>query len=387
MIGLEGVSTQALSGLIGAIYDCALDPQHWPATCREMADLSESTAGGICVHDLRQVRNDQLFVFGYQPAFLEKLGSQYAQSPMALADVVANIGDVSTLSAQRRHFSESRFFREVMEPFGLVDIIWFPALRTAGRMASLHASRSEKAAHYEQRDVSLFKLLAPHVCRALAISNVLDIRALRSEMLEKTLDGLVAGVFLVARDGHVVYMNPAAERQIRTGHSVRLVNNQICPTDPRARAALSKAIEAAMRDDADRDMSEHSVAIPNGVGGGYVATLLPIERGQRRGMLAPFAASVAVFMQDPVQATLMPGEAFARLHGLTGGELRVLLALSQGLGGMEAADMLGISEPTVRTHLQHMYSKTGTSKQAKLLHLLHNSTPPIHAQQTTRQIA
>ena len=58
----------------------------------------------------------------------------------------------------------------------------------------------------------LFKLLSPHVCRALAISDALDIRALRSEMLEKTLDGLSAGVFLTARDGHVVHMNAAAQR-------------------------------------------------------------------------------------------------------------------------------------------------------------------------------
>jgi DNA-binding CsgD family transcriptional regulator len=93
---------------------------------------------------------------------------------------------------------------------------------------------------------------------------------------------------------------------------------------------------------------------------------------QRRAVLAPFAASVAVFTKDPVQAPLLPGEAFARLYKLTGGELRVLLALAQGLGGKEAADMLGISEPTVRTHLQHMFSKTGTPRQADLLHLLQN---------------
>ena len=49
---------------IGAIYDCALDPQQWPDTCRRISDLCESTAGGICVHDMRHVQNDQLFVFG-----------------------------------------------------------------------------------------------------------------------------------------------------------------------------------------------------------------------------------------------------------------------------------------------------------------------------------
>lgn len=327
------------------------------------------------------MQNDQLFVFGYQPEFLERLGKHYAQSPMATADIVSNIGDVSALSMERHELLESWFFREVLKPFGLLDIIWFPALRTGGRMASMHASRGEKAPQYEQREIGLFKLLSPHVCRALTISDALDIRVLRSEMLEKTLDVLVAGVFLTARDGRVVYMNAAAERQIRTGTSIRIVNNRIFPADLAARAALSKAIDAAACDDIDKDMSEHSLAIPDVHGAGYVATLLPVERGQRRDIVAPFAASVAVFMQDPAEVPLMPGEAFARLYKLTGGELRVLLALAQGLGAKEAADMLGISEPTVRTHLQHIFSKTDTPRQSDLLRLLQNSTPPIRAPQ------
>jgi DNA-binding CsgD family transcriptional regulator/PAS domain-containing protein len=378
VIGLDAVSAQALSDTIGAIYDCALDPQQWPDACRKIADLCESTAGGICVHDMRHTQNDQLFVFGYQPEFLEKLGPNYAQSPMAASDVVADIGDVSALSMDRHDFVESRFFRDVLQPFGVQDIIWFPALRTGGRMASMHASRREKAPHYQQGEIGLFKLLSPHVCRVLAISDALDIRALRSEMLERTLDGLVAGVFLTARDGRIVYMNAAAERQIKTGNSIRIVNNRICPTDSATRAALSKAIDEAARTDTDKAMSECSLAIPDVEGGpGYVASLLPVERGQRRDILAPFAASVAVFTQDPIQAPLMPGEAFARLYKLTGGELRVLLALAQGLGAKEAAEMLGIGEPTVRTHLQRIFSKTETARQADLVRLLQNSTPPI----------
>ena len=90
------LSNAEFSGVVDTIYDCALDPHRWPATCRKIADLCESTAGGICVHDVRHVQNDQLFVFGYQPEFLEKFGANYAQSPMAAADVVSNVGDVSS---------------------------------------------------------------------------------------------------------------------------------------------------------------------------------------------------------------------------------------------------------------------------------------------------
>ncbi|MBR1200224.1 helix-turn-helix transcriptional regulator [Bradyrhizobium sp. AUGA SZCCT0240] len=377
MIDLEGVSAQALSDTIGAIYDCALDPQLWPETCRKIADLCESTGGGICVHDMRHVQNDQLFVFGYQPEFLEKLGSQYAQSPMAAADIVASVGDVNILSTDRQELLESRFYRDVLAPFALTDMIWFPALRTGGRMASMHASRKDQAPHYQQLEIGLFKLLSPHVCRALTISDALDIRTLRSEMLEKTLDVLAAGVFLAARDGRVVYMNEAAERQVRAGTSIRILNNRLDPVDPAASAALSMAIDRAARE--DDGGGQRSLAIPSGTGAGYIATLLPVQRGQRADIVAPFAASVAIFMQDPLEAPMMPGEAFARLHKLTGGELRVLLALAQGLGAKEAADMLGISEPTVRTHLQHMFAKTHTLRQADLLRLLQASTPAVRA--------
>ncbi len=41
--------------------------------------------------------------------------------------------------------------------------------------------------------------------------------------------------------------------------------------------------------------------------------------------------------------------------------------------------MLGIGEPTVRTHLQRMFSKTGTSRQVELLRLLQSAAPPIRA--------
>ena len=56
-----------------------------------------------------------------------------------------------------------------------------------------------------------------------------------------------------------------------------------------------------------------------------------------------------------------------------------VLAMAPGLSVKEAAALLGIGEVTARTHLQHAYAKTGTSKQTELLNLLNNSSPPITA--------
>ena len=53
--------------------------------------------------------------------------------------------------------------------------------------------------------------------------------------------------------------------------------------------------------------------------------------------------------------------------------------MAPGLSVKEAAEMLGIGETTTKTHLQHIYGKTGTSKQTELLHLFMSSTPPVGA--------
>ena len=85
---------------------------------------------------------------------------------------------------------------------------------------------------------------------------------------------------------------------------------------------------------------------------------------------------VAIFVQDPIVMPPFPGQAFAELYGLTRSELRVLLAMVPGLSVKEAAEVLGIGENTAKTHLQHIHSKTGTSKQTELMRLFMSSTPP-----------
>jgi DNA-binding CsgD family transcriptional regulator/PAS domain-containing protein len=380
MIGLERVSAQALSDTIGAIYDCALDPQRWLHAIRRIIDLMESAAGALCVHDLRNTQNVHLFEVGYSKEFSDTFQLHYERSPIAAASIVGGVGDVQTLSMMSpdNELLESRFYHEALKPFGFRDFIGFQALRTSGRIASIHASRRESAPRFSEREFSLLTLLVPHVCRTAAISDALDIRTLNSDMLEATLDGLAAGVYLLARDTRVVYMNAAAERQIKTGNALRVTGNRLIPTDPQARADLAKAVDDLAKGETETS-GRFSLAIPDAGGAGCVATLLPLERGERRNVLAPFAAAVAVFVQESAQIAMMPGEAFAKLYGLTGGELRVLLALAQGLGGKEAADMLGVSESTVRTHLQRIFSKTGTSRQAELLQLLQSSAPPTKA--------
>ena len=68
------------------------------------------------------------------------------------------------------------------------------------------------------------------------------------------------------------------------------------------------------------------------------------------------------------------------LKSWVSGELRVALAMAPGLAPQEAADMLGIGLQTVKTHLQRIFQKTGTSRQADLVGLMTRLSAPAKGQ-------
>jgi integral membrane sensor domain MASE1/DNA-binding CsgD family transcriptional regulator len=205
--------------------------------------------------------------------------------------------------------------------------------------------------------------------RAAATADALTLTQIRSEALEATLNALTSGVYIADCHGLVHYMNPAAKRQIGTGNAIRVENGQLAPNNQKARLALVKAIDEAIADEANLPTSCRNIALP-GVGdkAGLIATVV---------RLGALPGTAAIFVQDPILTPLFPGKAFAELYGLTRSELRVLLAMAPGRCVKEAAQMLGVCESTAKTHLSHIYSKTGTSKQTELMHLFMSSSPPV----------
>jgi DNA-binding CsgD family transcriptional regulator/PAS domain-containing protein len=215
--------------------------------------------------------------------------------------------------------------------------------------------------------------------QAVAISDALDLKSIRSEALESTLNALTCGVYLTDRYGNIAYMNRAAKHQAGTSNAIRVTNNHLAPIDRVAGLAFAKALDEATADEAELATSGFAIALPGSGTTGLIATILPLAGGQGKSSCGTFSGMAAVFVQDQILVTPSSGDAFAKLYGLTASELRVLLAMAPGLSVKEAAEMLAISETTAKTHLQHIYFKTRTSKQTELMHLFMSSTPPVQS--------
>src|SRR4051812_26093404 len=83
--------------------------------------------------------------------------------------------------------------------------------------------------------------------------------------------------------------------------------------------------------------------------------------------------------QNPSDGAAPPMEAIALLYGLTTAERNVLEHIAESHSPQETADHLGVSVNTVKTHLQKIFAKTGTARQADLVRLIARSTAPLKA--------
>jgi DNA-binding CsgD family transcriptional regulator len=80
-----------------------------------------------------------------------------------------------------------------------------------------------------------------------------------------------------------------------------------------------------------------------------------------------------LFVTDPDPQRGIKVDAFGHRFLLTPAEVRVVEEVIKGSGADAVATRLGIGLATVRTHMRHIFEKTGTSRQAELVGLVMQS--------------
>jgi len=183
---------------------------------------------------------------------------------------------------------------------------------------------------------------------------------------------------LVDAQLRIVHANRAGLVMLDECAALRRDGDRIGARDPKSLADLRDAIgQVSVGDVVNFPKSGIALPILGVAGRDLAAWVLPLDGGLRTELAAPFAASVAIFLQPLGGAAApLPGELFVKRYGITPAECRVLLLLTQGMALKEAADALGISAPTVKTHLGKLFQKTGTARQPELMRLAMSALGP-----------
>ena len=89
--------------------------------------------------------------------------------------------------------------------------------------------------------------------------------------------------------------------------------------------------------------------------------------------------AAAIFIAEAGMDPLPAIEALAALFGLTPAEKRVATHIAQGRTRAEIAIAQGVSDGTVKSHLDSIFGKTETGNQRDLQNLIRDLTPPLRS--------
>jgi DNA-binding CsgD family transcriptional regulator/PAS domain-containing protein len=377
----RATDTEKLSSLIGDIYDAALDPSLWSGVLHRARQLVGGSAAAMFVRDTAARRLEAYYDDGgLDPHYSRLYVEQYAAlDPFAAVQVSAAIEAPVSTSELLPHeeFLETRLYREWARPQGLVDLVCAVLDMQATRAAMFVIFRHARDGLADAETRRRMRLIVPHVRRAVATARILDCKIAESAAFADALDGLAVGLFLVDEVGRIVHANASGRALLDARSVLRTSAGRLVANEVGTSLALGELFARAGRQAAPAGRGI-AVALRARDGDHYVAHVLPLASANRS-CIGRSPASAAVFVHKAALEAGFPPEAFARLYGLTPGELRVLTAIVEVGGVPEVAEALGIGEATVKTHLHRVFGKTGAARQADLVKLVAAFGSPVLA--------
>jgi DNA-binding CsgD family transcriptional regulator len=374
---------ERFSALVADIYDAALDPPLWRKVLKAACIFVRGgPSASLFWEDGAKKTGRTYFVVGGDPRFLRLYWDKYlALNPLVAAAGSFAVGELysATDIIPAAQFVETPFYKEWMAPQGWGDILAVNLDKSATGRATFMVARHASDGVVDDDMRRRMRMLVPHVRRAVIIGKLIESNRIEAAALADTLDGLEAGMFLVDSAGRLVHANASGRVMLNEGNVLH-ANGKVVARDAQGHEALRDVFSAVGHGDASLGPEGIAVQLTARGGGRFVTNVLPLTSGARRQAGVGYAAAAAVFVQRSRRSGSLPLDELARQYALTAGEVRVLDAMIEIGGVPETSHALKLSPATVRTHLRHVFEKTGVRRQADLVKLIASYPPPILAQ-------
>ncbi len=369
-------SEEALLRLIGRIYDAALAPERWPAFLEDLAEVVDGHVANLAHTNPQGTRITMAATARFDPQALKEYAAYYGKLDpwlrAATAGGLIRAGEIG-LGNRLLHahdVQKTEFYNDFGRRFN-VNGGFSVILSVQGNVASA-VSVTQRKRDFGESEVLLLRALLPHLQRALQLHDRFAGLAHQRDAAMQVVDHLPFGVVLVDVSGRPVLINRAAQRIIDRGDGIFVRRRSLVTSNPPETTTLRELLSSAA------EASTGRIAPPGGtmtVGRTSSKRPLHILVSPIRARLAGLpdgasAAVAAIFLSDPDDEAMPPDEILRSFYLLTPAETRLASQLLQHRPLNEAAQRLGISVNTARTHLKRLLEKTATRRQSELLQLL-----------------
>ena len=368
-----------LSALLGTVYDASLDATLWPSAIERACRFLQCMAGAIGAYDVLQKGANVQVMWGYEPKFVETFDYYVSINPLLRHSFRLKIGEIGSITDAMPHaqFRKERVYLEWAKPQGIVDVLQTTLEKTPLALAVLGFSRHKSQGLVDKQLRQRMALITPHFRRAVLIGKVIDLARIEAQAFSDTIDGLSAAVFLVDADGRLLHANASGEAMLAAGDPFRASEGILTATSPKVHRSLAASFAVAAQGDAAVEARGIAVPITAASGERFAAHVLPMTSGRRRDAGEAEGAVAALFVRKVDLEFPAVVRSMAAIYRLTPSEVRVLHVILEVGGVIPTALVLHLGESTVKTHLRHIFQKTGARNQADLVKLVAGLSSPL----------
>lgn len=237
-------------------------------------------------------------------------------------------------------------YREFYRRMEVEDQIAIGLPSPPGIVIGVAISRRERG--FSPRDRDLLALVAPHAGDAYRAARL---RSLADDVLGGADGGGIRHAVVLTADGRAEWLSPAAAAVIRRHLGEGVARDGRLPEPLGRYAAGARARTASpegLRTRPERMVREHDGTL-------LVVRLLRAVEPEQRDVL------VLEERADPLARPRL------RALGLTDRQAEVVRLVAEGLTNQEIAERLGLSQSTVKRHLEHLTEKLGVSTRAAVV--------------------
>jgi DNA-binding CsgD family transcriptional regulator len=350
--------------LVGLIYDAAQDPVRWSDFLRRYAEIlnahitqleffgdevSVGASFGMSAPDIEEFKN-----FASINPWLPLL---HRAEPGAVGASHELVPDAEYLRSP--YYNDMG--RRIDQYYGQAGLM----IRSSSTLGVIGAVRNKAAGPCGAWEIGLLQALMPHLARALRMHQQFAKLDAQASALMDSLDQLARGIVLLDGCGRLLRANQAAERMAGQADGLYLSSSGLRAADTAESTALQRLILVAAQTAKGSGLSS----------GGTMTISRPSLRRPWIAVISPHKGPLgeglaAVMLIDPEEHLVPCAAIVSKFVGFTAAETRLAQLLASGVRLETAAEQLGITMNTARTHTRRMLDKTGLRRQTDLVLLL-----------------
>ena len=360
-----------IAPLLPAIYEAATNQARWQDAFAGIVRLLGGNSGLIFSHQATPEQQGIWVPYLISAEGLKRYAERYhafdiwMQRGHELGVFVPGNVVTSDDLLPRKEFLTSVFYREHLMQDDIHDLcagVLHDGSEPDIPIVHISIYRSLAKPVFGEIEKALLAALIPHLREATRIGFRTGALERRVGIMQFAVEAISPALVLLDAQGMVVFTNGAAQAILATNDGLEVVAGRLT-VEEKQQAGLDALLKIS-------PLEEKTLKIvrPSGKPDVWLIRVpAPLEGNAPPDVRRP---AIALMIHDPADLDTLDLKGFAKVHGLTAAEARVISLLLEHTSLPPVSRALGVSIHTVRSQLRSILEKTDARRQAELVRML-----------------